>query len=103
MGVNRVPASHQLAELMQELFGLVDSLWITFNTQPTLTGEQVDMQPFADEPEMRIINAEKLWKLTGILKLDLFAQYLGQASLHTSIESGPRCQCSPGIPEPGDG
>ena len=40
MRVNRVPTSHQLAELMQELFGLVDSLWITFNTQPTLTGEQ---------------------------------------------------------------
>jgi hypothetical protein len=32
-----------------------------------------------------------LWELGGICKLDLFAQYLSQAALHTSMESGSRC------------
>jgi len=48
------------------------------------------MQPFADESQMRVVNAEDLWELGGIFQLDLFAQYLSQAALHTSMKSGSR-------------
>jgi hypothetical protein len=41
---------------------------------------------------MRVINTKNLWELGGILKLDLFAQCLGQAVLRTSLKSGPRCE-----------
>src|SRR5215475_4872297 len=47
---------------------------------------------------MRVVNAEDLWELGGIFQLDLFAQYLSQAALHTSMKSGSRCEHPRGDP-----
>ena len=95
MQINGVPAGHQLAKLLEELFGLADGLGITSNAEPVLARVQVDVEPFANEPEMRIINTEDLRQLIGIFKQDLFAQCLGQAFLQTSIESGPQVWMTP--------
>jgi hypothetical protein len=43
---------------------------------------------------MRVVNTEQLWELRSILKLDLFAQCLGQAALHTSVMSRPQMSTS---------
>jgi hypothetical protein len=39
-----------------------------------------------------------LWELGGIFQLDLFAQYLSQATLHTSMKSGSRRKYPRGDP-----
>ena len=90
MHIDGIPAGHQLAEFLQELFGFADGLGITSNADPMLPRVQVDAESLANEPEMRIVNTEELRQSRGIFKQDLFAQCLGQAFLHTSIESGPQ-------------
>jgi hypothetical protein len=85
MGVNGIATGHQLAQLLQELLGLLDGLHLAVNAQATLVGVQANVQPFAYEPEMCVINAEDLRELGGILKVDLFAHCVSQAALCTSL------------------
>jgi hypothetical protein len=72
------------------LLSLANGLRIALNAQPALTSLQANVKPFPYKPEMRVVNTENLWQLSGILKLDLFAQCLGQAALRTSMKSDPR-------------
>jgi hypothetical protein len=72
------------------LLGLAHGLGGTLQAQPTLPSLQADVQPFTDESEMCVVNAEDLWQLGGVFQLDFFAQYLSQAALRTSRRSGTK-------------
>jgi hypothetical protein len=69
------------------LFSLANGLRIALNAEPPLTSLQANVKPFPYKPQMRVVNTKNLWQSSGILKLDLFAQCLGQAALHPSMKS----------------
>src|ERR671922_1942031 len=98
MRVDDIAGGHELTELLQQLLGLAHVLRVALNAQAALARLEADVQPFADESEMRVINAEDLWELGGIVQLDLFAQCLSQAAFHTSMKSGSRCEHPRGAP-----